>query len=87
MQITHTQLLNGSKKVRFSDLKKGELFYSNLTGYEDRGLLLFVKLEPFYEDADDEMPLNTAPVGWELNNHVNTEEHDLVYPVNSVEVF
>lgn len=88
MQITHTQLVHAAKKVPFGDLKNGEMFYTEIDGEEERGLCLFVKMENFYHDSDndDDKPVNTVPVGWEADFHVNTVDDDMVIPVNFVEV-
>lgn len=86
MQVFHKQQMNGTKGVRFGDLKKGEMFYTTITGEGQMGLVLCVKMGDFYGEEDDKKPCNTVPVGWEADFHLNTKDKEEVYPVSVVEV-
>lgn len=86
MRVIHNQQLNGTVGVRFGDLKNGELFYTDITGEDDMGLVLCTKMEDFFGEEDDDIPCNTVPVGWSADFHLNTKDEDIVFPVNKVEV-
>lgn len=87
MQVIHNKLLDSAVRIRFGDLERGELFYSFVEGDKEKGLRLFVKMFDAYDMEDEEFNINTVPVRWDAGLcHVNTEDDEMVFPVNTLEV-